>query len=70
MAEKKMSLKKSEAKAMAAKLIKEWVINELEDEAVMDELLQKANLTESGERKLTEAFGDLLAVVMKKAKVS
>ncbi len=67
---KKNSMTKAEAKVFAANLIVAWVHCELDDEEVMDEIMKEANLTESGERKALEAFDELLAVVLKKAKVT
>jgi hypothetical protein len=66
---KKNSLKKSEAKALAANLIKDLVQEELHDEEAMEVRLEKLNLTDSGERKFLEAIEEMLAVVLKKAKV-
>lgn len=69
MAEKKNSLKKSEAKVLAATMIKDLVEEERNDVEAMEERLDKLNLTESGERKFHEALDEMLAVVLKKAKI-
>lgn len=66
---KKNSIKKSEAKTLAATLINEWVRAELNDELSMEQVLGEKNLSESGVQKVMDAFEDLLAVVLKKAKV-
>ena len=66
---KKNSLKKSEAKALAANLIKDLVQEELHDEEAMEVRLEKLNLTDSGERKFLEAIEEMLALVLKKAKI-
>lgn len=70
MAEKKNSLKKSEAKVLAAKMIKDLVDEEMHDQDAMDERLEKLNLTDSGERKFYEAIEEMVAVVLKKAKIT
>lgn len=66
---KKNSIKKSEAKALAATLINEWVRAELNDELSMEQVLVEKNLSESGVQKVMDAFEDLLAVVLKRAKI-
>ncbi len=68
--DKKKSLKKSEAKALAATMIKDLVEEELHDQDAMDIRLEKLNLTESGERKFFEAIEEMLAIVLKKAKIT
>ena len=70
MTDKKKSLKKSEAKVLAATMIKDLIEEELHDQEAMETRLEELNLTESGERKFLEAIDDLLAVVLKKAKLS
>ena len=70
MTDKKNSLKKSEAKVLAANLIKDLIQEELHDEEAMEVRLEALNLTDSGERKFLEAIEDLLALVLKKAKVT
>lgn len=67
---KKNSLKKSEAKVLAAKMIKDLVDEEMHDQDAMDERLEKLNLTDSGERKFYEAIEEMVAVVLKKAKIT
>lgn len=60
---------KVEARKIAAKLMADWVRNDIKTEGRLDESDLYMELTENGKSKVEEAVEYLLGVILKKGKV-
>jgi hypothetical protein len=63
------TLKKAEAKKLAAKFIIEWLTNDVTAEGRLDESEAYTGLTASGKSKVETAINEFKALIAKKAKL-